>query len=216
MEKKWPTRDSTREPLVKLLSFQITTIVLGFILLFSLTIIIDDLVFRFDNTGFANIFIYFEFPIKVCVGYLSIVALIVYNHRTKQTAKQIELADVQNNFANYFKHKEEFFKYADKNGSYGKSISNEEWEKLHNILFPKSLKGNYKVYFELLAFILVIDGLEMEERLEADTYLEKYTIFREKYIDLRFLETSEFSDMIRNVKFIKKCCFFMNGLTPTK
>ena len=65
------------------------------------------------------------------------------NHRSEQTAKQIEVAQEQNIFTNYYKHREEFIKYVDN------QLPDREVNTLHahRVLFPnskKSVKGTFK------------------------------------------------------------------------
>jgi hypothetical protein len=111
--------DLVREPdtettfLIHLKPFFYISLFAAIIIFIFLSIIIYDLFikniqFQLDTEGIYNLIELLSSPIKVSIAYLSILAIIVYNHRTKQTAKQIEETLKANKSTAYYKHKEVF------------------------------------------------------------------------------------------------------------
>ncbi|ARC91207.1 hypothetical protein B6A42_02290 [Vibrio coralliilyticus] len=144
-------------------SFFELPIVIGTLVAFSLaatTLIVviilkSDLLGQFDLSyvGFNNLFKYFKFPLAILALLIPIGAIFAANHRSEQTKHQIKITESQNLFNGYYKHLEEFEKYADKNiehiesyfelAGYCKRLNTRY---LHDLLFPEMLShGNLQV-----------------------------------------------------------------------
>lgn len=72
-----------------------------------------NLTFDFSADGFNTFLKYFQFPLGIVALLIPIMAIYATNHRSVQQKRQIQLASTQNEFANYYKHLEEFQKYYD-------------------------------------------------------------------------------------------------------
>lgn len=86
--------------------------------------------------------IIFQLPLGVLGLSIPFVAMTAAIHRSNQTADQIAAQREQNNFANHFKHLEEFKKSINEssvNVSYWRSI-----EHLHKLIYPNTLQGDLK------------------------------------------------------------------------
>lgn len=70
----------------------------------------SDLVFDPSYMGFNKSVEVFRVPIGLLSLVFPFVALVAAYHRSDQTAMQIRITDEQNTFANYFSHREEYFK----------------------------------------------------------------------------------------------------------
>ncbi|MFG0455416.1 hypothetical protein [Shewanella mangrovisoli] len=84
----------------------------------SLAYIISDnnnLYFSWGLTEEAIIgfYKYQKIPIAIAALVFPFTALVISHHRSSLTLKQIDMMEAQNTFANYFKHREEFFKCLD-------------------------------------------------------------------------------------------------------
>ncbi|WP_308921958.1 hypothetical protein [Janthinobacterium sp. J1-1] len=81
--------------------------------IFSFFVVINgqNMIFRLDYVGLKFAIEYFGVPISICALSIPVVALLATNHRSEQTREQIRTASIQNTFANYHKHMEEFEKY---------------------------------------------------------------------------------------------------------
>lgn len=60
--------------------------------------------------GLNNILIFFKVPLGILALIFPFVAFVATSHRSNQTKEQIDLVNSQNNFTNFYKHKEEFLK----------------------------------------------------------------------------------------------------------
>lgn len=102
----------------------------------------------FTATCFNNLLEFFKVPIRLLAATLSIIGLIALAHRSEQSAKQIKLSESQNNFSNYYKHREEFIKnFEDKQKSQWppKLIKIEgDAIEFHHVLYPGARRGDYK------------------------------------------------------------------------
>lgn len=101
------------------------------------------LIFDLTHTGLEYFWKTFHIPLTIASSSLPLVGLVALNHRSEQTAKQIEVAQEQNIFTNYYKHREEFIKYVDN------QLQDRKVNALHahRVLFPnskKSIKGTFK------------------------------------------------------------------------
>lgn len=117
---------------------------------------------EWSYSGFNRAIEIFRFPIGILAVGLSLIGLCGANHRSEQTRRQLERSSTQidistsqieatrsqNNFANYYKHSEEFAKLCLKFTSIGKVNSP---KRLHTKLFPDALHGNFTISPKALA-----------------------------------------------------------------
>jgi len=94
--------------------------------------------------GFNMALTIFKVPLSVLAMIIPTVALFAANHRSEQTKEQMRLANIQNNFANYYKHREEFEKFCEKDTENSKNIIILPL-KLHTLIFPDATKGIYSI-----------------------------------------------------------------------
>ena len=111
-----------------------------------------ELTFSLTHEGFNNFITIFKFPIGLLATLIPIGAVFVANHRSEQTKAQIEAAQNNNNFTNYFKHIEEFEKhlsqYQDQEISFSEKKNDIVFlypRGLHKKAFPNVKSGNLKV-----------------------------------------------------------------------
>lgn len=104
------------DPNKSLLTLPIVIWTFGITLFFSLFVMVciiftSNLVFDFTSDGFNGFINYFKVSIGIVSLNIPLIALFGANHRSEQTKAQLTLSKSQNNFANHFKHLEEFEKY---------------------------------------------------------------------------------------------------------
>ncbi|AKX51728.1 hypothetical protein AKN92_09715 [Thiopseudomonas alkaliphila] len=119
--------------------------------------------FNFSSSGFAEFFEIYRFPLWVLVGTAALTALSVALHRSRETAKQIEISNKQyqaslekNCFENYIKHREDFCKIVNPSGNPYESV-------IMTLLFPNAI---YKIFFpknNYLNLDFTPDKLELEK-----------------------------------------------------
>ncbi|MBD0787215.1 hypothetical protein HUO09_12745 [Vibrio sp. Y2-5] len=126
-------------------------------------VIHSDLVYLPSYKGINNLLVIFKVPLGVLALIIPAVAIIASNHRSVQSAKQIELVNSQNNFTNYFKHREEFSIYLSKN----EDVFNEP-NHLHNTLYPDAIKGDLIVNKEIIESLIeyIIEFTNILSKLE--------------------------------------------------
>lgn len=93
-----------------------------------------------SSNGFNDFISIFRFPLGILTLIIPIVALLAANHRSEQTKEQIRVTADQNNFANYYKHLEEFVKYVDKQEC-AEYTSGARY--IHKMLYPDAQLGRY-------------------------------------------------------------------------
>lgn len=112
-----------------------------------------------SGDGFNHFVQTFKVPLGLSALLIPGIALLASNHRSVQTRAQIVAAESQNNFSNYYKHLEEFEKYAGNHlahGDRGSVLNNVR--QTHKILFPNAIKGAFQVNSELMAAIDQLAG----------------------------------------------------------
>jgi len=98
------------------------------------------LAWNLSSNGFNDFISIFRFPLGILTLIIPIVALLAANHRSEQTKEQIRVTAVQNDFANYYKHLEEFVKYVDKQ----ECTDNTSGARyIHKMLYPNAQLGSY-------------------------------------------------------------------------
>lgn len=94
----------------------------------------------FNFTQINSLINELKFPIAIASLSIPLVAIVVAIHRSSQTAHQIYVQTEQNNFANHFKHLEEFTKTIGSNTPL-------PWkgpEEFHSFIYPDTLLGSIK------------------------------------------------------------------------
>lgn len=96
-------------------------------------------------TGLKYFWEIFHIPLAIASSALPLAGLVALNHRSEQTARQIELAQEQNTFTNYYKHREEFVKFINSD------FKDEQVDAFlaHSVLFPNAKKIGIKPPFPL-------------------------------------------------------------------
>ncbi|WP_330961181.1 hypothetical protein [Photobacterium sp. 53610] len=139
------------DPNKSFLSLGVVWIVIGLLtgiaVLISAAIIVNSfLVWDFSYLGFNNFIVVFKVPLGVLALIIPLVALLAANHRSEQTKEQIRLNGIQNNFSNYYKHREEFEKWLEQfnfRNMKGARI-------IHDQIFPNSKSGDYTISDQLI------------------------------------------------------------------
>ena len=125
---------------------------------------------NFSSNGFNTFISVFKFPLGLLALIIPIVALLSANHRSEQTREQIRLTTMQNSFANYYKHIEEFQKVA------SKIYSNETASRnAHKILFPLAHEGNYEINNKIISDYISICDRTMSELAKDSPDLNSIT-----------------------------------------
>jgi len=98
----------------------------------------DGLVWDFSHDGIMFAVDYFSVQLSMAALSFPWVALVTANHRSGQAAKQIISQNAQNNFANYFLHREKFNDYIQLVAKDIAIITEVDAFKLYEIFFRKS------------------------------------------------------------------------------
>jgi hypothetical protein len=89
---------------------------------------------------------YFKVPLAILAALIPVLGLLNANHKSEQSKAAIELSRSQNNFANYYKHLEEFCKYCEsveqRHASWEVRI---EARRLHAVMFTGARGGNFEI-----------------------------------------------------------------------
>ena len=113
----------------------------------------------------------FRLPLGLLALIIPLVAMLASNHRSEQTKEQIRLANTQNIFSNYYKHLEEFTKYAS-------ALNNElrsndiaiDSRHAHSRFFDNASQGYYGVSESVLT---IIDELMLIPEILFSNYHDK-------------------------------------------
>jgi hypothetical protein len=191
----------------------IASITLAFAFLMSAVIVgHSNLSAQFNYAGFNNAIEIFRFPLGMLALGLSLIGLCGANHRSEQTKRQIErtvtqieLTRGQNNFANYYKHLEEFGKYCAEIKDPLLVISPRN---LYHIIFPDSREGEYRASNEATSqFSTFIDNfiskakcLDTQDRTEYDETIFDLTQLCDGYMRANHLgpKLLEGSNIVKN------------------
>jgi hypothetical protein len=103
----------------------------------------SNLTWAFDYEGFDYAITVFRVPLGILATLIPVIALLAANHRSVQTQEQIRVTSANNNFSNFFRHKEEFKKFLGDNDDLKKLVL--DWLKLHKFLFPNARGGELAV-----------------------------------------------------------------------
>lgn len=127
---------------------------------------------------------WFKIPLWVLALLIPVIGLFNANHKSEQAKAAMELTRSQNNFANYYKHMEEFSKYVDSViGSKTVPTTFAYYRPLHSLIFPSSYVSDYSVnkvteqYLEefldsYIAIAKELSGSNTEQVLELLSRLE--------------------------------------------
>lgn len=85
----------------------------------------------------------YKVPLGILALLFPVIALVAASHRSEQTKKQIIISESQNNFANYYKHVEEFGKLIEKS-KVKYSIKEQRVSFLYTRLFPSNTSMNFE------------------------------------------------------------------------
>lgn len=102
---------------------------------------------------FLNFIDIYAFPIEILKATIALLAIVALLHKSNETQKQILISKSQNNFSNYFKHKEELKKSIDANLIGGIKC---DTDLLHKKIFQSAIDGDYSVSKEALTEIEVL------------------------------------------------------------
>lgn len=139
-------------------------------LLISTSIFVAVMIYRdglyswsLSVSGFKLFMNDFKFSIAISALIIPASALIATMHRSEQLSKQIELLMGQNNFANYYKHLEEFEKYLVKQYTKKVDIGVKGREnEIYRCFYGKARDGDYRPNPTL------INSLELNARMAID------------------------------------------------
>lgn len=123
-----------------------TIIMIGVVLVSWKVIDDQELVWGLDSRV-EQWYEWFKIPLWVLALLIPVLGLFNANHKSEQTRASMELTKAQNNFANYYKHLEEFSKYV---GIVSKDFDpyvKVSVKALHSKLFPLADQGDYQIAF---------------------------------------------------------------------
>lgn len=133
--------------------------------------------------------------------------------RSEQTKEQIRVTSIQNNFANYYKHLEEFIKYVDKH-QYTDNISGARY--IHKRLYPDAQSGKYDLCKNLLTTWELVNNIPREL---LNTYPSDYDeSVRDEDLDTYIDKVIKLSSYLREGEYhprdkYKKGTVLINGRT---
>lgn len=162
-------------------------------------------------SGFNFALTVFKVPLSILALIIPTVALFAANHRSEQTKEQMRLANVQNNFANYYKHREEFENFCEKD------IENSKNRiylplKFHTLVFPKATEGDYsisenfikEVNDDLIKILKISKILDVKDFRESDNITKdsnkKLNDFSSKYYIGDYRKMTSFSESCSNMR----------------
>jgi len=124
-----------RQPIFIVVNF---IILLSSITLSLFIIIAGNYSISMTASGYNTFLEIFKFPLTVLAILIPFNAFYISFVRSEQSRMQIQLLSSTNNFANHYKHIEEFEKHLERN-----SVSSKQFNitYLHNMLFPQSSFG---------------------------------------------------------------------------
>lgn len=137
----------------------VATLILVSISIFSILYFSNGLDFFLSYKGFNYALNeVFYFPVRLVLASASLLALLALNHRSNQNADQIKKSNDQlsetkrnNTFTNYFKHKEEFYRYINSSmlggGFKEEDLKYVSHQTVYSLSFP--LNGPKKVLTEI-------------------------------------------------------------------
>lgn len=160
--------------------------ILALFVLLCFKVVSDEQLIFAENWAVQEMYEWFKIPFWVLALLIPVIGLFNANHKSEQARAAMELTKAQNNFANYYKHMEEFSKYIDSIiDSKTAPTTFAYYRPLHSLIFPSSHKSNYSVnklteqYMEefldnFIAITKKLNGRSAEEVLELLSLLEMH------------------------------------------
>lgn len=134
-----------------------------------------DLSLELDRSpeGMNNFLKMFKLPLGIASLSLPIVAVVAANHRSMQTAKQIQEQNAQNIFSNHLEHRDFFAKFIEERKPFDKLTI--DTARLYEALFPFAVEGDLRPNLDLLDELLIeiIDTI-FTARLQTEKHLNEY------------------------------------------
>lgn len=143
----------------------------------------SDLIYVSSFAGLNNAIGIFKVPLAVLALVFPSIAIVVANHRSQLTVKQIKETQLQNSFSNYFKHVEEFNIYilgipdtGQKGASHMVRIILDDTRSVHNSIFSTMYNFTPEVPLELIDLIEVKSSKIYNEikKLNNEPTLEEF------------------------------------------
>lgn len=137
-------------------------------------------------SGFNHFISAFRFPLAIAALIIPVIALLAANHRSEQTKEQIRVTNSQNVFSNYYKHMEEFTKYA------ASRVDTEvDLRFVHGKVYPNSSQGDYAISAELVILLSKLENVtqdvlkyypsDINEKLNDDLKKKYYVVIHDIY-----------------------------------
>lgn len=126
----------------------LATLLAGLIVMWSGPLLSDNR----NYEGINELVAIFQLPLGLLALLIPVLAVYATNHRSEQNLAAMRLTRVQNDFANYYKHLEEFAKFIEPIASeFGVTFSA---RKLHKRLYPEAKQGNLGMSSEFEELLL--------------------------------------------------------------
>lgn len=174
----WRTRwFDPHESFLKLKSFWVpfVVIIVGFI--FLCWKVSDTYLLEFSwNWDLQNMYEWFKIPLWELALLIPVLGLFNANHKSEQSKASMELTRSQNNFANYYKHLEEFEKYMGKAWVKKSEFRCTNERLLHSVIFGGDEGWNSTPDIEILE-VAVKQNLEILLLFEEFMRLEDSSVF---------------------------------------
>jgi len=109
---------------------------------------------------------------KLAAATIAILGIIGMTHRSEQTAKQIEITNLQNKYSNYFSHLKEF-----KEQIYDLELvclQPKNINKLYKIMFPQNTHTNFDPIGTVDTLTALLDEMNVNVNLKIDEVSKSY------------------------------------------
>jgi hypothetical protein len=130
----------------------------------------------------------FKVPISILGVTITIVAIMTVLHRSSQISVQIKLSTEQNDFANYYKHLEEFERFINENKLLSKAYNIHSIKSLHRKVWPNFKNGDYSISVQHLNYVKFLFGKMITELYEVPDIIESQrsplSIIQQSRLDL--------------------------------
>ncbi|WAJ71447.1 hypothetical protein [Catenovulum adriaticum] len=138
----------------------------------------------YSDKCFEYFWTLFRLPIGIASLAIPFAAIVASNHRTQQTAESIRVSMQNNNFSNYYKHREVFFEtLKELENRYNINFSNKS--KLYRRLFPSNSPDIFKHISELKRGNPIVEvGKLVEEDQDFKRYLLSNKLDDDRFIKL--------------------------------
>lgn len=117
-----------------------------FVALWWRTCVDNNLKFDRYNWSVKDMYEWFKYPLWVLALLIPVIGLFNANHKSEQARAAMEQTESQNNFANYYKHLEEFIKHCNSvEKGFNKGGLEIKDRRLHSNLFPCAKSGGLSI-----------------------------------------------------------------------